>query len=313
VTIVDNDFSGPGASFANMFTAVDETAGTVQLEVVVSPAPTEPVSVDVALGVTNATQGSDFNFTPETLTFDASTTSQLVGIEILDDAELELGEFIVLELVNPQGMGIRDPGSNQIDIADDESARIDDALLAIDMSGCQPRLVGQAGAVTAGVTGIDIDIQVRDRNYSSTWTAPTFSIEGGEPFSITLETLDLGSRVQVEAQATAGGTTDYNTPYPRIADAPPTIVPGELVVTPIGPDLFLSLTTNAISDRLEEVRLRLVNSTAGTDSTVVDPCVDPLADNSIAAAPTDQVELEVCHGVLLELCSSAVIWDGDGT
>jgi hypothetical protein len=289
---------------------VDEGAGVVQAEVVVSPDPIVPVSVDVQLGYVDATSGVDFNFTPQTLNFDPLTTSQLVDIEFLDDGELEYEEVVVLELVNPVGMGIRDPDSVQFDIRDDESARMDTALMSIDMSGCQPQLVAQAGAVTAGVIGVDIDVRVYDRNFSTTWDAPTFSIEGGEAFTVDLETFDLGSRVRVDAQATAGGTTATLWPPLQLPDAPPTIVPGELVVTPSGPVLVVSIAETAITDRLEEVRLRLINTTAATEEPVADPCTQPSVSGAIVAAPTDHVELEACHGVLLELCTNYVVQEG---
>ena len=188
---------------------------------------------------------------------------------------------------------------------------IDPGLLSIDVSGCAPVLVATAGAVTAAVPGIDVNVEVWDRNWGSSWNAPTLGLGGGEAFQIELPTLDLGGYIEVSARSFAGGSTDYETIY--FTDFPPTIDPGwtDFSVSPL--DLTLDIdNVAAITDRLADVRLSLLNTTAVTEVPMDDPCETANPSAIIAAAPTDEIQLRACHGVELELCTSVVIREGGG-
>ena len=104
VTINDND-GPPGIAFSSASASIDESAttltGTVDIDVATD------CSVDVSLnaGLSTATDGTDFNFTsPITLNFTAGGDESLdFNVDILDDAEIESDETIVLNLESVTG------------------------------------------------------------------------------------------------------------------------------------------------------------------------------------------------------------------
>jgi hypothetical protein len=83
---------------------VDESAGTVNIDVMIMNPDANPTSVDVTvLGTSTATGGgTDYTFTnPTTVTFPASSNAnQTISITITDDMMQETDETIVLELSN---------------------------------------------------------------------------------------------------------------------------------------------------------------------------------------------------------------------
>jgi len=311
LSIIDDDSDGPAAEFEDDWIQYNEDQGTVGLWVDVSPPPTGPASVDVVLVNTSGASPADYSFTTQTLNFDPANTSAVATLDLIDDSELENSESLVFELQIPQGIELRYPFQIQVNIVDDDGARIDRDLLSIDVSGCVPTLVAGPGAVTAPDAGIDIDVIVWDRNGGSYWTAPMLEIEGGEAFQIEIPTLDLGGQFQISATAVAGGSTVSEHIY--FTDFPPVIDPGFLDVsaTPIDVSIVFE-GTDAITDRLDEVRILLVNTTAETDVVLADPCGFPFSSGSIGAAPTDEIQLQACQGVELELCSSVIIREGGG-
>lgn len=74
----------------------------------ISPAlPTgSTATVQVSLGTGTATSGTDFNFTPLTLTFNSTTSSQQVSLNVVGDTQLEPNETVVLNLTSPSANAI---------------------------------------------------------------------------------------------------------------------------------------------------------------------------------------------------------------
>ena len=121
ITIADND--AVTVSFEAAALTVNESAGTVLLNITLANANANATSVDVSLGVSTATIGIDFTYTTTTVTFPAgSSTTQTVFLGIIDDAIVETSENIVLNLQNPtNGATIGSNATTTINITDNES------------------------------------------------------------------------------------------------------------------------------------------------------------------------------------------------
>lgn len=126
ITITDNDVSAnPVVSFDAASLSVNEDAGTILLNVDIASPNSNITTVEVALGASSASLGSDFSYTtPTTVTFPAnSSATQTVVVGIIDDAVLESTEDIVLNLQNPSNSAtIGTNASYTISIIDNEVA-----------------------------------------------------------------------------------------------------------------------------------------------------------------------------------------------
>ena len=103
ITITDNDVAlDPVVTFDLASVTVNEDVGTVTVQVDIANPNANSTTVNVALGASTATNGSDFNYTtPTTVTFPAgSSASQTVMLTIIDDVVVELSENVVLNLEN---------------------------------------------------------------------------------------------------------------------------------------------------------------------------------------------------------------------
>lgn len=89
--------------FASTHQTVNENVGSVNINLSISNSNIAPSSVDViALGISNATAGTDYVISNATVTFPPSSTGTLpLNITINNDAVSEQTEYIVLQLSNP--------------------------------------------------------------------------------------------------------------------------------------------------------------------------------------------------------------------
>ncbi len=86
--------------------SVNESSSTYSIPVIISNG-TSGDMVDVNLdAASTATLGTDFTFTPQTLTFTAANDTQYATLSILDDCVCELTENIILNLDNPVGTSV---------------------------------------------------------------------------------------------------------------------------------------------------------------------------------------------------------------
>jgi predicted extracellular nuclease len=92
----------PIVGFSSSGTSVNESVGTVSVNITILNSNANATSVDVSLSASStATSGTDFNFTPNTVTFPAGTSgAQSVQVTIIDDTAIEGIETIVLTLSN---------------------------------------------------------------------------------------------------------------------------------------------------------------------------------------------------------------------
>jgi hypothetical protein len=103
--------------------SVAETAGSIQIAVERTNSNGEPVTVEYAVVSDTATAGADFTAAEGALSFAAGSTAETFTIDILDDAETEGNETLVLSLRNPSAnAALVDQGQILVTILDDEAA-----------------------------------------------------------------------------------------------------------------------------------------------------------------------------------------------
>lgn len=109
-------------AFDEAFLSVDENAGTINLSLSISQAPTSDASVQVSLNMAStAVEGTHFMFAPTTVTFTAgSTASQVLTIPILDNNSDDSDLYFVLQLSNPSNARIGN-GRTSVYILDDDT------------------------------------------------------------------------------------------------------------------------------------------------------------------------------------------------
>lgn len=117
----------PTVSFGAASATVTESAGTIQIPVSLSAAPTQAVTVQVTLATSagTATSPADYTFTTQTLTFPAgSTAAQNATLTVVDDAVFESSETVALSLQNvlPAGAATVGTGTYTITITDNDPA-----------------------------------------------------------------------------------------------------------------------------------------------------------------------------------------------
>ncbi len=98
LTIVDDDT--PRVKFERADYRYDESAGTVEIGVILQPSSELPVTVDYTTGDGAAIAGEDYEAVSGTLTFPPGDTSQAFSVTILDDDLYEPDETVVLTLSN---------------------------------------------------------------------------------------------------------------------------------------------------------------------------------------------------------------------
>ncbi|RYE15313.1 MAG: hypothetical protein EOP51_27005, partial [Sphingobacteriales bacterium] len=92
----------PLVGFSATTQQINETAGTATLTLTIANPATAAFTVLVSATGGTATNGSDFTFTNQTVTFPAnSTTSQTVTVNITDDTMVEGNETIIFTISNP--------------------------------------------------------------------------------------------------------------------------------------------------------------------------------------------------------------------
>jgi hypothetical protein len=105
VDILDDDVTPSNTIqfLAPVNNSILEQAITLQIPVVLNASSAGPYTADVSLisGLTTATAGVDYNFTPTTLTFVNAQDTQYVALDIYDECVCELLESIQLLVSNP--------------------------------------------------------------------------------------------------------------------------------------------------------------------------------------------------------------------
>lgn len=124
VTITDNDTGPSSVSFAMASqTVAENTAGTFNLTVNISPAATQAFTVPFTLGGT--ADGGDRIVSSSPLSIPVGATAATIAVQILNDTASESNETVVLTLGAPSSATAATLGANAINvttITDDDSA-----------------------------------------------------------------------------------------------------------------------------------------------------------------------------------------------
>jgi hypothetical protein len=149
VSITDDDIGGT-ISFRNSLT-VDESAGSVTVEVVRVGGAASNVLVDYTTSDSTASAGSDYTATSGTLTFGAGETSKTITVPIADDALAEGWETFFVTIGNPRPTGFLN--SPAIDpMADTAGVAIRDNEATVGFAGARFEVNEQAGRAVIAVT-----------------------------------------------------------------------------------------------------------------------------------------------------------------
>ncbi len=106
LTITDNDVAPVvgEVSFENVAGTIDEADAVFTGTVTMTEASDCEVTVGVNTGASTATEGTDFTFSTTVLTFnEGGAASQTIDLNILEDADIEADETVVLEITSIDG------------------------------------------------------------------------------------------------------------------------------------------------------------------------------------------------------------------
>lgn len=120
---VFNTVSTADVSFATETLIVNENAATAALTVNLSSAAATAVTVDVAVETTvgTATNGTEYTYTNQTLTFPANTTSQTISIPLTNNAAANGDKYFVLKLSNATGATLNGVTQSTVYILDNQT------------------------------------------------------------------------------------------------------------------------------------------------------------------------------------------------
>ena len=128
VTVNDNDDSGgtpppanPTVSFASASSTRAEDAGSVNVAVNLSPAPTSGITVNYTVGGT-AASGTDFAALSGSVSVASGATSVNIPVSITDDSADESDETVVLTLTAGSGYAVGSTSAHTLTITDNDSS-----------------------------------------------------------------------------------------------------------------------------------------------------------------------------------------------
>ncbi len=118
--LADNDSPAVQVRFPTPTGSGSESAGMVNVPVVLSGISAVPVTVEYAIGGGTATGGIDYSLTPGVLTFAPGEYSKTIPLTILEDDTVEPTETVIVRLQNANGSGLG-PNTYTFTINDDDA------------------------------------------------------------------------------------------------------------------------------------------------------------------------------------------------
>lgn len=122
--IIKDDDPPPAITFDQANYARAESSGTAVIEVLLSAASSNVVTVNYATADGSAIDGADYVATSDTFTFAPGETRKTFTVQILDDDEQEVHEIFSLLLSAAQNGNLDDPSAATVTIIDDDSSFI---------------------------------------------------------------------------------------------------------------------------------------------------------------------------------------------
>jgi hypothetical protein len=181
---------------------------------------------------------------------------------------------------------------------------IDPAKFTLDLSGCTPRLVAEAGAVTSPEGTITLEVFVEHPDLGELEDNESFTISSGQAFSADIAEIEPGSDVGLWAFAQAGTNVVVAT-----APTAPVVHVDELELLRFDWGGFrLGIEGPDISDRVNPVEVRLTNlhpDRANTVTTTL-PCDGGWGEAFVTAQPGDLLQMEACNGNNAQVCTGPI-------
>lgn len=146
-------------AFDSAYMFANENDENATIQIAISNESDTEITADVVLVTNggNASNGSEFNFTSQSVTFPANSTEAVsVNIPLIDNSEAGIDRFFVLELTNVQGGSISGTSQKVIYIKDNEIIN-PEANNALDMEFLTSYLVDDDG--TAEIVAFDEETQ----------------------------------------------------------------------------------------------------------------------------------------------------------
>jgi hypothetical protein len=122
--IIKDDDPPPAITFDQANYARAESSGTAVIEVLLSAASSNVVTVNYATADGSAIDGADYIATSDTFTFAPGETRKTFTVQILDDDEQEVHEIFSLLLSAAQNGNLDDPSTATVTIIDGDSSFI---------------------------------------------------------------------------------------------------------------------------------------------------------------------------------------------
>jgi hypothetical protein len=119
---IQRKIAAPTIAIKSTFLTVDENSGTLNFELTLTSPGTSTIDLVVKKAPFSTADENDFTLATQTLQFDAnSTTSQIITIPIIDDAnEEQKAEYFVLSLENATGISITGSTTATVYIKDND-------------------------------------------------------------------------------------------------------------------------------------------------------------------------------------------------
>ncbi|VAW97242.1 hypothetical protein MNBD_GAMMA22-2257 [hydrothermal vent metagenome] len=308
-------------SFATLESSVQENAGFVYVDVILSSASTDTISVEYETHDGTALAGSDYVDSSGKLIFAPGVTSQRIAVSITDDLILEGNEYFTLNLEHAYGALVDEYELHTITIIDDdnqlpgppgtisfnattfsvlESLAIGSVTLTVNRSG------GSNGIVTVDYSTLDITA-LGGSDYTTSSGTLVFAdgeviktitiniiddllLEGNEDFSVNLTNATGGASIGINASNTV------------------TIIDNEIPIP--GTLSFLTPTSSVAENVLSGAMTLEVVRTGGSNGIVT---VDFATSDGTAVAVNDYITtsgtLTFADGVLSQTLSIVIVDD----
>lgn len=162
IQILDND-APPQVSFSVSSKSVQESSGTVTVNLEMSAASVRDVTVPLQLSG-SATQGTDYSLSTASVLIPAGSTSASFQVNIVDDVTYDPGEKAIIDLGYPTNAEIGSPASFTLLIEDNElpPCEVGTHLMTVDMDSISLSIVNEGESIQ--LTGGSVSWQEIDPN-----------------------------------------------------------------------------------------------------------------------------------------------------
>ena len=182
------------------------------------------------------------------------------------------------------------------------------AAFTLDTSTCTPVLNAAAGAVTAPFPPITVIATVSHPSLGELWTSDPITIASGEAFAIELASVEPGSEVSLTAvDASISSATELVATVPS---SPPSVDLAHLGLSfRDGSRAELVVPLDAVENPIHPITIRFANLHPERASSISLGLGCHPGDYTVGSVPAqvgDPLELEICGGDLVQVCSGPI-------